>query len=318
MRIRHFLSTLDKISNPRIIYTNKKRRLLSNMAAKDFPSAIFDGQGRKMSQSEFSTAFADKISSSEIVFIGEIHDDPSAHKIEADLLRNVHDVRGSDTVLSLEFYTREAQTAIDEYLEGFIEDPEMFVSCANGPHNWKDYQSLIDFCKENKLGVIGSNCSMRYTRIVARRGRDALSELVQKVPSSSKNLPPLPYSGATDEYRANFMAIMASMGSVKVPESKLDAQSLWDATMAFSIADRLNQECDNDKKSCVVHVTGNFHVEKNLGIASHLKNYTKDGSTPEMTTLVIKPVEEDVNRFDEDNKGLADFVIQTDLGLFED
>ena len=49
-----------------------------------------------------------------------------------------------------------------------------------------------------------------------------------------------------------------------VPTTMLDAQSLWDATMADSIHKAL------DKVDRVVHVTGYFHVQYKLGLVEHL------------------------------------------------
>ena len=64
-----------------------------------------------------------------VVLLGENHDDPAAHKLEEVVLERLHqrlpapapkeedEGRGS-LALSLEFYDREAQTVLDEYLQG--------------------------------------------------------------------------------------------------------------------------------------------------------------------------------------------------------
>ncbi len=67
-------------------------------------------------------------SSRKVVLLGENHDDPAAHKLEEVVLERLHlrlaapapkedEGRGS-LALSLEFYDREAQTVLDEYLQG--------------------------------------------------------------------------------------------------------------------------------------------------------------------------------------------------------
>ena len=124
------------------------------------------------------------------------------------------------------------------YPQGFI-DKERFIQDSRPPSNFEDYQPLIDFCKENKLGVLASNCPRRYTRIVSQNGREHLEELVKAVPNSANFLPPIPYEGASEKYRDNFIQIMRQMGNdnPNVPTKMLDAQSLWDATMAHSISE---------------------------------------------------------------------------------
>jgi hypothetical protein len=51
----------------------------------------------------------------------------------------------------------------------------------------------------------------------------------------------------------------------------LDAQSLWDASMAYSIAQHL--QANPGPESLVVHICGKFHTEGRLGIPEHLQGY---------------------------------------------
>ena len=77
--------------------------------------------------------------------------------------------------------------------------------------------------------------------MVSRNGKEFLNELAT-TPASSL-LPPLPYSGASEAYTQNFIQIMEKMGNTNpnVPTKMLDAQSLWDATMAHSLAEFIKQ-----------------------------------------------------------------------------
>jgi uncharacterized iron-regulated protein len=84
----------------------------------------------------------------------------------------------------------------------------------------------------------------------------------------------------------------------------LDSQTLWDATMAFSIAEFLKA----NKKPFVVHLNGSFHTENRLGIAEHLLKYR-----PKTKFLVITMrYEDDFTNFDKAKHfNLGDFVILT-------
>lgn len=94
-------------------------------------------------------------------------------------------------------------------------------------------------------------------------------------------------------------------------ERMLDAQSLWDATMAFSISESFQKQ----KVDFVAHVSGYFHVKQNLGILEHLKGYC-GGQNVLSHTVVMLP--EDKPDFDEkEHFGLADTVVLTDLNQIE-
>ena len=77
--------------------------------------------------------------------------------------------------------------------------------------------------------------------MVGRNGKEFLNQL-STTPAASL-LPPLPYSGASEAYTRNFIQIMEKMGNTNpnVPTKMLDAQSLWDATMAHSLVGFIKQ-----------------------------------------------------------------------------
>jgi uncharacterized iron-regulated protein len=85
----------------------------------------------------------------------------------------------------------------------------------------------------------------------------------------------------------------------------LDSQTLWDATMAFSIAERLK----NNKNSLIIHLNGSFHTENRLGAAEQLLTFS-----PKAKVLVITMrSEDDFTKFDKTkHTDLGDFVILTD------
>ena len=86
----------------------------------------------------------------------------------------------------------------------------------------------------------------------------------------------------------------------------LDAQALWDAGMAYSIAEALMRA----PTSLVLHVTGGFHVERGTGTPEALEHYRP--GTPALV-VAIRPSKGAA--FDADrHTGLGDFVVLTDAG----
>ena len=90
--------------------------------------------------------------------------------------------------------------------------------------------------------------------------------------------------------------------------SMLDAQSLWDATMAWSIADHMTRR----PGAKVAHFVGGFHVEAGTGTPEHLSQY-RPGTR--MLIISVQSVD-DPTIFDPDeHTGLGDFVVLGDASL---
>jgi len=272
---------------------------MSSQAESFKPPGFFLGSGEPVSKSDFYEKIV--TSKAPVIMIGENHEDPLAHAIELEILKKLK-IATSSLCLSLEFYDREAQTVLDEYLAGLV-PLDTFLSDSKPPGNHAAYQPLIDLCKADQLPVLAANCPRRYTRMVSKAGRDFLTPLAST--SARHLLPPLPYEGASQKYTQNFIDIMRAMGNnnPSVPTTMLDAQSLWDATMADSIHQGLG------RMERVVHITGYFHIQYGLGTVEHLARLRPE---TEILTVVILPAEE-TQQMNEEQRNIADLVVLTDI-----
>jgi len=261
---------------------------------------FFLGSGQPISKDEFYARIKD--STAPVVMVGENHEDALAHALELKILKTVSSDPHKKVGLSLEFYDRESQTVLDEYLADMV-PLNTFLADSRPPGNHPAYQPLIDHCKTDQLPVIAANCPRRYTAMVSKRGRSCLESLANT--SARQVLPPLPYPGASEAYTENFIRIMRAMGNTNptVPTTMLDAQSLWDATMADSIHQGLG------RMDRVVHVTGYFHIQYRLGLVEHLTRLRPD---TEILNIVILPSEQ-THEVSEEQKNIADLVVLTDL-----
>jgi uncharacterized iron-regulated protein len=284
------------------------------------PYRIFRSTGAPASLIDVISAMAE----TDVVFIGETHNDPVAHFLEAELLRQAHARYGKNAdeksrrsvALSLEMFERDVQTVMNEYLAGLIPERQ-FLLCSRPWENYAtDYRPMIEYCRENKLPVIAANAPRRYVNMVFRAGRGALMNLSD---TGKSWIAPLPYGAASAGYSEKFGQLMGEMpkspmtsGANHPPamtqsavSSQLDAQSLWDATMAHSIVEALNKT----PNSLVLQVNGKFHSEERMGIPDHVPAYRKGAR---MMTVTILPGE----GFPNFNAGalgrLGDFVILTD------
>ncbi|CAN5588463.1 ChaN family lipoprotein [soil metagenome] len=245
---------------------------------------------------------------SDVVFLGENHDDAVAHFLQLEIFKRTLEnyARDRKIALSMEMFERDVQIVLDEYLKDLITEKK-FLDDSRPWKNYKtDYRPLVELAKQNRLVVIAANAPRRYVNIVSRNGRDSLNQLS---PEAKKWLAPLPYASASADYSKKFTNLMGGMSGDNHSLTKiLDSQTLWDATMAYSIAEYLK----NNKNALVIHLNGTFHTENRLGTVEQLLKFN-----PKAKVLVITMKSDDnFTEFDKlKDKNLGDFIILTDAKL---
>jgi uncharacterized iron-regulated protein len=263
----------------------------------------------------------------DVLFIGETHDDPVAHMLEAELLRRADERYGAASTtassgaravaLSLEMFERDVQIVLDEYLKGLINERHFLLSSRPWKNYEADYRPLVEYAREHHLPVIAANAPARYVSRVSNEGPDSLKALS---PEAVKEwLPPLPFPAASAPYAAKFNRFM--QGDAAVPNTPparvhaqtnphggahlLEAQTLRDASMAYSISEYLKR----GHSPLVIEVNGTFHSEERMGVPEQLARYR-----PKTRALVVTIIpDEGFPNFDASRFGrLGDFIIITD------
>jgi uncharacterized iron-regulated protein len=269
---------------------------------------------------------ADALDGADVLIIGETHDDPVAHLLEAEMLRRADEryaqaqSKKRPVALSMEMFERDVQTPLDEYLAGLITERNFLQSSRPWPNYSTDYRPLIEYAREHHLPVIAANAPARYVSRVSANGPDSLNVLSKQAKSW---LPPLPFPPASADYAAKFNSFMQSaMGGPQAatPSSAqaqpnphgsmhlLDAQDLRDASMADAIADFLK----HNKDALVVQVNGTFHSEERMGVPEQIRHYRPKARVVVVTILP----DEGFPNFDAARLGkLGDYVIVTDPSL---
>ena len=240
------------------------------------PFVVLDRDGQRVELGVLCDALTD----ADVVFLGELHDDSTAHALEMELLGTAHvaaQEAGRPLVLALEMAETDVQPVLDEYLVGLIRERDWLAAGRPWGNYDADYRPLVEFAKAEGVPVVASNAPGRYVSLVSRRGGigvlDSLSAAAQAwLPASVA--PP------SEALAAKFTDLMGGMphGAGPSVEGMLAAQNLRDATMAWRIAEAL----DAYPSALVVHVNGSFHSDDGLGIPEHLARLT-----PEASTLVV-------------------------------
>lgn len=249
----------------------------------------------------------------DVLFFGEEHNDSVTHFLEKSMLEVLFATYGNKFALSMEMFDRDVQPVMNEYLTGYIREKN-FTKDARIWSNYSDYKPMVEFAKTNQLNVICANTPTRYTNLAGRKGQQALMELPKE---SKKFFAPLPYDTASGKYYEKLVeltshgAALDSTGKPLPPVPYMTGfnlimgQSLWDATMAYSIAEYLKK----NKGNKVLQINGRFHSDEKFAIVTQLQNYS-----PKTRPLVISAGSDDSfpNINWSDFIYLGDYIIITD------
>src|ERR1035437_2520063 len=146
---------------------------------------IFTGEGKRADYEDVLKA----ATKSDVVFFGELHDNPIAHWLELELTKGLFAEKGKDLIMSAEMFEKDNQILIDEYFAGIIKE----TSFESEVRLWKNYSTeykpLLNFAKENGLKFGAQNIPRLYPAVFSSGGFEAL----QKIPPDElKYFAPLP------------------------------------------------------------------------------------------------------------------------------
>ena len=254
---------------------------------------------------------ADDMKNADVLFYGEEHNDSVTHYLENKIFETLFQKYNSSMTLSMEMFERDVQPVMNEYLTADIRE-KTFKKDARAWSNYRDYRPMVEFCKANKLDVVCANAAGRYSNLAGRKGQKTLMNLPLE---SKKYFAPLPYDTASGKYYEKLMGLShdPSDTAKKAPAPVMGmgnfnlimAQSLWDATMAYSISSYLKAHAG--KK--VFQVNGRFHSDERFAVVTQLKKYS-----PKARVLVISSGSDDSfpNIDWKKFKNQGDYIIITD------
>lgn len=244
-----------------------------------------------------------KMASADVVLMGEVHNHELGNAVQQEMFEDIL-TANPRAVLSMEFYERDEQVALDDYLSG-ITDREAFEKAADrnpGNNPWA-HARMIDASKEAGRPVVASNAPRRYVRLARTEGYERLEQLND----NQRALVEIPTSVPEGAYRDRFvdaMGGMASHGGEEMINSFLRSQTVWDATMAQSIVDAFADGTP------VVHIVGYFHAQfpfeaGSSGLVDQLRQRTDRPLN--IVTCITLPASHEAIQGDDLN--IADFVV---------
>lgn len=267
---------------------------------------VYDAGRKRITDFEAMVA---KLATYDVVFLGEQHDDPRTHQLQAALLEGIARRRSGPVVLALEMFERDVQQGLDAYLAGRTAEPDFLAAARPWPRYATDYRPMVEFARAQGWPVIAGNVPRRLASVVARRGLAALDS----VGATDRALVAAELSCPRDEYWRRFRQTMGDMsghGMQLTPEQveatvwrTYEAQCVKDETMGEAIA-----LARGASGALVIHANGAFHSDYRLGTVARAKRRLPGAR---IAVVSFVPVE-DLDRVDgKSRRKLGDFVVFT-------
>lgn len=254
---------------------------------------IFNAEGKAVKYSKM----VDALQQADVVFFGELHNNPISHWLELDLTKDLYDKKNGNIILGAEMFEKDNQLLLNEYLKGEISKKSFEQEARLWPNYETDYKPLVEFAKEHGLEFIATNIPRRYASVVYKRGFEALDSLSAEARSYIAPLP-IEYDADLPGYKS-MLDEMKGMGMTHLNENLPKAQASKDATMAYSIAGAM------EDGKLFIHYNGSYHSDNHEGILWYLNKYK-----PGLKILTITCVEQkDIEEMDPEYKNQADYIV---------
>lgn len=253
---------------------------------------IYNTKGKQVTYKEMIGT----LEKSDVVFYGELHNNPIAHWLELELTKDFYKTKKDGLVLGAEMFEADNQLILDEYIDGIISSKKFKHDSRLWSNYETDYKPLIEFAKDNGVKFVATNIPGRYASVVYMDGFEGLDSLSLE---AKKYMAPLPieYDSTLSGYSS--MLDMSDSSAMHASVNLPKAQAVKDATMAWFIY--------NNRKEggLFFHYNGSYHSDNYEGIIWYLNRYSKNLKIATISTVT----QECIDTLSSEYKNTADFII---------
>ena len=205
----------------------------------------------------------DTLSRNQVIYIGETHTSRADHLLQLMIIEALHS-RNPDLAIGMEMFPRSSQDALDRYIQDSTVGEALFLRESRYHEVWgydfRLFRPIFTYAKKHRIDVIGLNAERKTVSSVFKsNGLDGLT------PEQRSGLPAdrvLDMDGYAERLGETF----SFHGSMEEDSGSfhgfIQAQAIWDETMAESIHDYLLKH----PTSRMVVLAGSQHTRKDSGI----------------------------------------------------
>lgn len=235
-------------------------------------------------------------SEADIVFFGELHDNPICHWLEYEVTADLYAAKGKNLILGAEMFESDNQLIVNEYLAGLVKEKNFETEARLWPNYKTDYKRLLNFARDSSLAFIATNIPRRYAAMVNKSGFEILNTLDK---NALQFIAPLPVAYDPELACYKEMAKMMGDAPTHVTMNIAKAQAMKDATMAHFIYKNYT------KGKTFLHFNGTYHSDRFQSIIWYLQKMD-----PSLKILTISSVEQDdVDELKTESEGLGNYIL---------
>lgn len=271
------------------------------------PHRVYDSKRKRFIDLETLIARINR--DADIAYLGEFHNDPGTHQLQAAILEGVARRREGTVVLSLEMFERDVQPKLDAYLGSTIDEATFLADSRPWGNYRNDYRPMVEIAKAREWPVVGGNVPRRLASVVARRGLVALDSL----PEGDRPYVAAEHSCPRNAYWERFRETMGDMsghGMQLTPEQvdamvwrTYEAQCVKDEAMAESIV-----AARAAHNTLVIHANGAFHSNYHLGTVERVKRRDRAARQVVVTFLPVEDLDAANGR---PQRKIGDYIVFT-------
>jgi uncharacterized iron-regulated protein len=230
---------------------------------------IYNNEGELVTYNELLSAASDH----SLIFFGELHNNPLAHWLQLELVRDLAADSAQTLAIGFEMFETDQQILLDEYVNGLI-TTTTFEREARLWNNYKtDYKPIVEYGKANGILLVATNIPRRYASLVYSSGLESLENLTEE---AKMWIAPLPVE--VDLSLPGYKDIMEAAqghGGENLPKS----QAIKDATMAHFTLKNFPEG------GRFVHLNGRYHSDNFEGIVWYIQQQQPDLQILTITTI---------------------------------
>jgi uncharacterized iron-regulated protein len=226
-----------------------------------------------------SAALVDRLRRGRFVLLGEKHDNPDHHRLQAWLLRALI-AAGRRPAVGFEMFTADDAPAIARQLAAHPTDAVGLAEAVNwqrsGWPDWAMYQPIAEAALQAKLPIVATNLAPVTARSLGQSGAAALDMVFASRHGLDRPLAPETQAIIADEIREAH----CGYASETQVNAMLLVQRARDAQMAENLAAAGPQDG-------AVLIAGAGHVRRDYGIPTYLASRTPEASVISVAFLEV-------------------------------
>lgn len=233
----------------------------SPLAATYPDNQIYDGTTLRLKSLEEALS---QVGPGSILIISELHDNPSHHQHQMEVLQHLKKGFHKGLSLGMEFFDYTKQDIVNDFLSGKIQDNEFLPSIEWGGIPWSYYRPLVLFPPGAGGTTLALNAPKGITAKVKRTGVESLT-------ADEIALLPPNWSLGNKNYFERFRETILR-GGHSIPQESIaryfEAQSIWDETMAW----RAVSYMEKFPQQILIILVGDFHAAYGGGLPDKIRN----------------------------------------------